>query len=382
MRRLIALSSAFFTVTFLHQAHAQNAVAVCLAMVTEAARNVGLQTSNTSFLNTIFNNYCEQNGSVKTSSSNVGFSALAGGIPIGLTGGSSDAQAQQRNFCSNYASTFASSSESTSFQSIVVEKALQSANQCLAIAEKAQAPISYSILTPQRMAITFGIPSGQSLNIRGIDHESTVKCVGSKIDGGGTIEYAAGVGQTMTAAAGSHAVSCTREPIASSGGTAQYNATSLLVDTNFGHLNIFWPQETVLPLTSASQLQALISSLESQISGIKTNVDFNMLPIGTLVAWNSKSDPPRGWIKCDGSDARCPNLVDRFLRGSASAGVGALKGQEGSVRRISQHGSDNRIRHGNGWSIDGDHYLSTDVVEIDVAPPSVGVVFIMKASNS
>jgi hypothetical protein len=362
---------------------AQDATAVCLAMVTDAAHNVGVQTSSSSFLNTIYSDYCEQDGSTKTSSFNAGLSAVVEDIPISLTGGSNDASTAMKNFCSHYQSTYQANSAAFDSTSIVVEKALESANQCLEIATRTQNTIAYKMITPQMLSVNFGIPSGQTLNIRGISHESSVACVGSKVDGSGVITYSTGSGQSVTAAAGTYSVSCTRQPFANQSGTALYNATGLIVDTNLGGLDIFWPQETILPITTASQLQGLITGLNTQVQQLQATVNFNLLPIGTILPWFVKNQsPPKGWAKCDGSDpTNCPNLTNLFLRGSSPDNVGAQGGSQTSPP-IPQAGSNNRTGDGNGWSIDGNHYRSNDQITITLPlPPYVAVLYIKKVAN-
>lgn len=294
-----------------------------------------------------------------------------------------------KNFCHNYQSTYAASAASSNFQSIVVQRALDSANQCLKIATKYQSAISYDIMTSKMLAITFEIPPGQTLDIRSIDHDDTVSCVGDKINGGGVVDYTVGKGgQRISAEAGTYSIGCTRKSVASAAGTSIYDATGLIVNTNMGDMNIFWPPDISLPLTSAAQLEAMIkgvgqqvSSLDNNFQNMEKNINFNTFPIGAIVAWFSKSDPPPGWVKCDGSDPRCPNLSGRFLRASTSAEVGMTGGNPDSNPIIPQYGSNNRRKAGEGWSIDGDHWVSTDTSRIYITPPYTAVVYIMKVSN-
>jgi hypothetical protein len=298
--------------------YAQDPTAVCLAIVTSATHDVGIQSGSSSFLNTVYSNYCQQDGTTQSSSFNAGLSAVIYSIPIGLTGGGTDASTQITNFCKNYQSAYASSSQSFDMQSIVVQKALESANQCLKIATRSQNTISYSVLTSQMLAIKFGIPTGQTLDIHGISHDTSVSCEGSKVTGSGTIDFSTGSGQTITATTGTYNVSCTRKPFASQGGTSVYNATGLIVSTNMGSMEIYWPQDTVFPLTTASQIQATIvglnkkiqqlqftlqkdhttlsDSIDTHIGSLKTAIrhDFDQLqnidPDGTLV----NPDPSQG----------------------------------------------------------------------------------------
>ena len=56
------------------------------------------------------------------------------------------------------------------------------------------------------------------------------------------------------------------------------------------------------------------------ISGkVSNNIIEQVIPIGTIVAWSgAKNTIPNGWVPCDGSNAKAPNLVDRFIMGRNS----------------------------------------------------------------
>jgi hypothetical protein len=241
--------------------------------------------------------------------------------------------------------------------------------------------MTYKIMTPDTLVVNFGIPSGQSITIHGVKADSNITCTGSDLRKGGSFTYKEGVGQEVSASQGSTSISCTRAPFSNIGNTPYYKEAAVEVDTNVGQMNIFWPKETVLPLTAASQIQGELSGLVGQITALQSKIDFNALPIGTVLPWlKNVGTVPRGWTSCDGSDtAHCPNLAGVFLRGSAPAGVGSPGGS--ATASVGQHGSNSNRPDGNGWSMDGKHYLSNDTVTVNTVPPYVSVLYIMKVAN-
>jgi hypothetical protein len=248
---------------------AADSAEVCLAMVSEAAHNVNLNTSSSQYLYTIFDAYCKSDGSTKQSSFNASLSAVVNQLPASLTLGTSDTATAFANFCRNYASAAAGSSSSYSMQSNVVQRALDSANQCMAIAGKGSV-ITYKVMDPKTLNISFNIGSGNQLNVRGLSHDTTVTCLGSKVEGSGVFSYSAGVGQSLSAALGSHGIRCTRDAAQSVGGKVEYAQTSMQLDTNAGEFDIYWPQDTVLPMTDADQIQAKLKSLEQELATVKS----------------------------------------------------------------------------------------------------------------
>lgn len=143
-----------------------------------------------------------------------------------------------------------------------------------------------------------------------------------------------------------------------------------------GSLNIPWPayDENNIPIDNLRQITQSLQSLQASVT-------FNQLPLGTILPYYSKAPVPAGWIACDGS-SQCPNLSGLFLRGAGKAD--ALTGQPGGTDKATVHwfGSDNATKDGNGWSKDGDHYISRPAdQQIDTVPRYMSVLYIMKVAN-
>lgn len=354
--------------------NAQNGTDVCRAMVTDAAHSVSIDTTSNSYYVSLYKNFCSSDGSTNDSAISATGAAIINSIPISLKGSDTNEHTQWSHFCSTEQSLAAGSSSTYDYQSLVVSQALASANECLRILSDHAYLLTYKVMTPDTLAINFGIPSGQSIVIHGVKADANVTCTGSDLTKAGSFEYKEGVGQTISASQGSSGITCVRKAFSTVGSTNFYREAAIKVDTNVGQMNIYWPQETVLPLTDASQIQHQIAALQSA-------VNFNALPIGTILPWYQKnSTPPAGWAKCDGSDtAHCPNLAGIFLRGSAPSDVGLTGGSARAA--VAQHGSNNRHGDGNGWSIDGGHYVSNDQVYVDTVPPYTSVLYIIKIAN-
>lgn len=355
-------------------ARAQDGEAVCLAMVSDAAHNVSVDTSSASYYHMYYSNYCNEDGSTSDSSISASGAAIINAIPVSLKGNSSDAHSQWSKFCSTEHEQSAGTSANYAYQSLVVSQALSSANQCLRIVKDHAYTMTYKVMTADTVVVNFGIPSGQNIVIHGVKSDDAVSCTGSNLSKGGTFTYKEGVGQTVSASDGSTSISCVRKPFSTLGGTSFYKEAAVEIDTNVGQMNIFWPQQATLPLTTASDIQ-------KEINALKSEVDFNQLPVGTILPWfNRTTAVPRGWTKCDGSDTgHCPDLTGMFLRGSGQAQVGSTGGS--ATADVGQHGSNNSYGDGNGWSKDGAHYWSKDHVTVSTIPPFTSVLYILKVAN-
>jgi hypothetical protein len=244
--------------------------------------------------------------------------------------------------------------------------------------------LTYKASTPNVLLINLGIPGGGSMVIHGITTDTNVQCVGSDLTNiGKSITYQTGVGQTVTANSGSTTITCTRQPITVMGqASGQYAAETVAVDTSVGPLNIYWPQDASVPLLTATQIQASIDGVSSQVQKLQAAVAYDALPIGTIVPWfQPNANPPAGWTKCDGSDTgNCPDLTGMFLRGSSAANVRTTGGSEQSSQ-IPWLGSNNSNGDGNGWLKGNNNYVSSDSFTVTVIPRFASVLFIMKIAN-
>ena len=163
-------------------------------------------------------------------------------------------------------------------------------------------------------------------------------------------------------------------------GTNYYSEKAVLVSTNAGNLDIFWPQDAIFPITTASTIQTNINALQTQIKSLQDAVAYDALPIGSIIPWLSNDPTPPGWTKCDGSDtAHCPDLNEKFLRGAHSGSAGSSGGRPTTTEQWM--GSDNSSPGGNGFNKGGSNYVSNDRPELPIIPPYTAVVYILKVAN-
>ena len=71
-------------------------------------------------------------------------------------------------------------------------------------------------------------------------------------------------------------------------------------------------------------------------SNLNVTGSFNLLPKGTIVAFNGQTAPP-GWAICDGIDGR-PNLKGRFIYGYNNSRFGETGGSKDAIVVTHNHG--------------------------------------------
>jgi hypothetical protein len=114
--------------------------------------------------------------------------------------------------------------------------------------------LSYKILTPSTLVVDFSIPAGQTLNINGLKAEG-VTCTGHDFVGaGGTITYDQSTQQTINSTAAGTSITCIRTPSSAKDGQSFYAEKAVILSTNVGNLDAFWPQDSTFPITTASTI--------------------------------------------------------------------------------------------------------------------------------
>lgn len=353
---------------------------VCKAMVTDAAHSVSLNTADSSYFVSIYNNYCYADGSTNQAAVNATGSAIVDAIPLTAGFAGTDNMSKFMNFCKNYQSIAAGTSNSLVYQSAVVGKSLEAANECLSIVTGHGMSLSYQVSTPTTLLINITVPGGQTMVVQGISADTGVACIGPDLaHPGQTITYNTGTGQTLPG--GSTTITCNRQPFSTAGGQTMYAAASVAVSSSVGPLNIYWPQDSAFPLLTASQIQSSLNAVTAQVQQLQTATSFDNLPIGTLLPWVGGGAPPAGWVLCDGSSPQCPNYSDLFLRGSGQTAVGGIAGSDSHSHGGGAYapGTTNKSPTGNGFNSGGTNY-GVYVYSASNVPRYVAVRYIMKVS--
>lgn len=251
-----------------------DAAAICGGILANASHNVNLSESSMDYLNTIFDNYCDQSGTTKSSGSDVGLSAVISSIPIGFSLGSSDARTSMKNFCRNYASTANSRSRTYSYQSSVVDKALTTVSDCMKFALTGNY-IQHRILNDEAANIILTAASGSEVKIDGLKTSGPVSCSGFE-KSGKVIKFNQ---STEYQFSGNYVITCARQPNRNPGDSPNgetFEEATVTVSTPLGSYAFLWPRSVRLGNNDARSIQQALSDVQqSIIDENKTIADLN-----------------------------------------------------------------------------------------------------------
>jgi hypothetical protein len=270
---LVALATLAATPSF-----GQNAASICSGILDAAARNISVSTESSDVLSTLYDQFCDQSGNSKTSSSNAGLEAVVKAIPARLTLSSSDSSVAMKNFCGNYNSTYRSTSKRGTYQSTVVEKALDTLNDCVRIARSGNY-IHHRILNDEAIDIYMQSAVGSKLTIQGVATSANMHCSANTGQGAAkTFDQA-----TQYTFSGYLTLNCARDKVQSHGTNHSTPADSPPRETNFaegtvsvsttsGPYAVFVPQSARLAQQEAEQIQKALSDLKETLTATNNNV--------------------------------------------------------------------------------------------------------------
>lgn len=255
----------------------------CRAVITDGLREYAVSNESVSYLNTVFDKYCDRNGSTKAIGAGLGIDTVIKSVPVRFTGNYSSAEEGWRNFCRNYSSQTALDIDRFNYRERIVQRAYDSFDTCIALA-------TAGIATRHRIEnitrVNFFVHGGfaRPVTIRGINATGNIKCEGvnpNNNEGGSTTFNASSV--MRLANDNVLGMVCTRNGNTDNAGNITYDEGIVTVLTDIspnGNYTIFMPKDTKLADSIASVVQQQIKEAADRIKQLRdgTNVALTQLP--------------------------------------------------------------------------------------------------------
>lgn len=236
--------------------------------ISKTLREYSIDSSSSSYLNAVFSEHCQMDGSSKDKSGGVGLDAIVKAIPIKFTGSYSSVDQAFSNFCKSYQLHTSSSSEADSYKQTISAKALDTIQQCLRLQAK-DIFVSHEIANAE--AANFFLRG----NIHQIFELTGVGIVGKKTTCTGQIN-----GKTVAFDERVHIKNisnqsfvCTRTGHLDPRTQKVYYPESIItVMTSAGNYTLFWPKDERFSEEMASRIDEKITGLEGKLSALTKSV--------------------------------------------------------------------------------------------------------------
>ena len=245
-----------------------SALADCEDVYRDAVRNRTFTSTDWASLNAVYDRICTASGDKKNFSFNSGAGIVLDYVPMEGTGNLAASEDKWERFCKSYRGLRYDASHSKVVADVVVGDALNSFNRCKEIESKARV-VPKLVYSPDSVAITFDFESGAFLQVGGVK-TTNLDCQTNDTPKG-PLHLNLNSSFEMK---GNFSIICTRTNaiIKKNDGSVVYPASSLTIANNVVPYTWNFTEDTLYNNNLASDLQARISNLTTEINSKESDL--------------------------------------------------------------------------------------------------------------
>jgi hypothetical protein len=240
----------------------------CKPVITDGLREYSIFSDSSSFLNTVFDKYCDSSGSAKIQSLGFGIDAVVKSIPVQFTGNFSSNEEAVRNFCRDYRSVTVNVTNRNSYEEKIVRRAYDSFDACISMAQTGVIA-RHRVENVERVNFYLAPGFSRPVTVRGVNPSSNMTCTGQDPTENGTPTEVT-FGKTSRYVLQNNTVLgmvCTRKATIDPAGNSVFDEgiVTVLTDINpNGNYTMFLPRDSKLAENQASVIDAKLQSLASE----------------------------------------------------------------------------------------------------------------------
>lgn len=224
-------------------------------------REYEVNTASSSYLNTVYDQHCQQSGSSSGTSVGLGLDAIVKSIPLKFTGSFSNTKEGFDNFCKTYQAVRAGTTTIDHRAERISSKALDTIRACYEIAATGVA-IRHEV--PSFQSVSFYMQNGPAtkIEIRGLQAvpRDTVRCEGMI---GSSLKVVNE--STLIKVNPTQSITCIRKPNVRPDGSKVFVEQTITLHSNVGtNYTVYMPEEQKLPESIAFKLQNQIAALDNR----------------------------------------------------------------------------------------------------------------------
>lgn len=248
----------------------------CRTIVTDGLREYSIKTDSKAYLNSVFDKYCDSNGSVRSSSFGLGLDVVVKAIPISFSGSYSSNEEAVKNFCRNYSSVSSSRSDTTSYQEKIVQRAYESFDQCIALAQTGVI-IRHAVRSLESLDFYVAPGFSRPVTIKGIKTSNNIECRGQDPNSTNSKEQVFNLSTRISLQDNKTLnLICDRQSRVGANGEKIYDEGTVTLLTDIvpsGNYGAFVPRDLTLPETRAAEIERILSGLAVDNLSLRQKLD-------------------------------------------------------------------------------------------------------------
>jgi len=297
--------------------------------IAKTLKEYSIDSSSSSFLNSVFTQHCQQDGSRKSTGGSVGLDAVVKAIPIKFTGGYNNNEEAFTNFCKSYSSFTAATSSSDAYKETISSKALETIAECQRL-QAGGVIITHQLSNAESLSFYLRNSVTQTFELQGVQATGPVRCSG--MIGGMPRQFDMTINSKITK---TQSFACVRTGTLKADKTGNDFAESVVtILTNQGNYSVFWPKDQRQSSDMASAIDTRITVLQGELNktnaALKPNIDARPIPIYQCPVGTGGWNPGGQWgsYGCQGqisTSSTCINIEYPNSQPRACTAIGSIR---------------------------------------------------------
>ena len=237
--------------------------------IAQTLKEYSISTSSSAYLNSVFDNYCEQSGETKSSGFQIGADVVVKAIPIKFTLGATSSDTSMKNFCKNYSSLTQSSEHQTTYEEKIASKALETLDDCLRLSATEGVLVTHGVTNKAALNFFLQASVKNPISFTGLTVTGPVTCAGQI--NGKLLTFGAAtaitIGKTQN-------ISCKRTS-KKQGSLDVFDEATITLATNYGNYDVLWPRDERLPEDMASGIARSMDTLSAQVASRRYTIKWD-----------------------------------------------------------------------------------------------------------
>jgi hypothetical protein len=233
--------------------------------IAKTLKEYSIDSSSSSYLNAVFTQHCQTDGSRKSAGAGLGIDAVVKAIPIKFTGNYSNSSEAMTSFCKAYSSQTFTSAASDSYKETISLKALETIGQCNML-QAGGYTVSHQVANVESANFYLRSSVTQAFEMQGVSTTGGAICEGLVDGKKRSFDSALNVKIKATLS-----FSCKRTGLVKERVTS-YPESIVTVLTNQGNYSLFWPRDERQSEDMAVKIDKRITSIEGDLAVTNASV--------------------------------------------------------------------------------------------------------------
>jgi hypothetical protein len=241
-----------------------NAQTLNCESIAKTLKEYSISTSSSDYLNSVFDQYCEQSGESKAATFNSSADVIIKAVPVKFTGDATATDQRVKNFCKNYSAYISSSERKFTYDEKIASRALDTLDKCMQLSATKGVLITHAVVNKSAINFFMQASATKPIAFSGLTSTGAVTCTG-QIEG----KLQTFGPNTSLKISATQNIMCTRKSRKQGNNDVFDEATISLATDEGPAYSVLWPRDERLSEDMASEIARSLDGLSGELATLK-----------------------------------------------------------------------------------------------------------------